>query len=76
MSASSRLVWRKNCSPLVILPIFKQALDADNAVWEDFTADIVAKITAFVYPKRLCACKEGQIIFNADSGPVRMEAAE
>lgn len=52
------------------------ALDADDDVWEDFTADIVEKTAAFVYPKRLCSCKEEQIIFNADSEPVRMEAAK
>ena len=52
------------------------ALDGSDDVCEDFTADILEKIDTFVFPKRLCGCTDGQIIFNADSEPVRMEAAK
>lgn len=53
-----------------------RALDTGGDVWEDFTDDILEKIDVFVYPKRLCSYAGKQIIFNADSEPVRMEAAK
>ena len=53
-----------------------QALKGRSDAWEDFTADILEKIDVFVFPKRLCRCAEGQIIFNADSEPTRLESAK
>ena len=53
-----------------------RALSGSDDVWEDFTADILEKINAFIFPKQLCDCNEGQIIFNADSEPVRMKSAK
>ena len=52
------------------------ALNGSDEVWKDFAADILEKIDAFVFPKRLRDCTEGQIIFNADSEPVQMESAK
>lgn len=52
------------------------ALEGTNDIWDDFTADIIDKVSAFVYPKRLCSYQEDQIIFNADNEPVKMDAAK
>lgn len=53
-----------------------RALGGSADVWDDFTADILEKTDAFVFPKRLCSCAEGQIVFNSDSEPVQMESAK
>lgn len=52
------------------------ALEGNDEIWDDFTADIIEKVSAFVYPKRLCSFAEDQIIFNTDNEPVKMEAAK
>ena len=51
-----------------------EANDAD--VWMDYMTDITEKIDVLVYPKKLCAFQDDQVIFNVDNEPIKMEKAQ
>ena len=51
-------------------------LTADKDVWEDYIADIIDKIDVLVFPKKLKAPPDTQIIFNPDDEPIEMEKAQ
>ena len=48
----------------------------DEEQWNDYTADITDKIDALVYPKKLRACPDNQVIFNLDDEPIEAEKVQ
>ena len=52
------------------------ALESTDDIWKRFSASIIQKIDTFIYPKKLHSYSAGQVIFNTDSEPIKMESAK
>lgn len=50
--------------------------NGDEAPWADYTADIIDKIDALAYPKKLRAYPDNQVIFNLDNEPIEAERVQ